>query len=319
MAPTAFVAVAHPVRQTVWWEDIAPGSWWITNHVKEGRDALNFSECTGKGGEAGTRPRPSVAGRCRRNSSTWLGLHSNAASARQRRQLADGLTKSLRGGVRRWMTYGAASPHRTQPEAQRLWTGRPRSAPSNGGARVGCRGAGLRRVPEAARLRGDRPHRGDRRAVPVGVPDQLPPGRRPRDKWDTGPHVDRDPHSAGQSDRPGADVRVLRGRPLRPGPPHRLVGARRRHDAPDRPRGPPTSARSSTRTRGSPSSGTAGSSCIRPRSPGAACAAATATGRSRRRPTSDDGREPLPSRTPGPPPTPTCCWPPDRGDVDMER
>ena len=35
--------------QTAWWEDIAPGSWWITNHVREGRAALNFSDCTGSG------------------------------------------------------------------------------------------------------------------------------------------------------------------------------------------------------------------------------------------------------------------------------
>lgn len=27
-------------------EDVAPLSWWITNHVKDGRTALNFSECT---------------------------------------------------------------------------------------------------------------------------------------------------------------------------------------------------------------------------------------------------------------------------------
>src|SRR4051812_47792921 len=34
------------------WEDIAPLSWWITNHVDEGRDKLNFSEW-GSGGGAG--------------------------------------------------------------------------------------------------------------------------------------------------------------------------------------------------------------------------------------------------------------------------
>ena len=41
---------------TTWWEDIAPLSWWITNHVKEGRAALNFSEW-GSGGEARRRGR----------------------------------------------------------------------------------------------------------------------------------------------------------------------------------------------------------------------------------------------------------------------
>src|SRR6476660_9265768 len=37
---------------TYWWEDIAPLSWWITNHVKDGRSALNFSDCTKTGGGA---------------------------------------------------------------------------------------------------------------------------------------------------------------------------------------------------------------------------------------------------------------------------
>src|SRR5262245_2473009 len=30
-------------------ERVAPLSWWIANHVKEGRGALNFSECTKSG------------------------------------------------------------------------------------------------------------------------------------------------------------------------------------------------------------------------------------------------------------------------------
>src|SRR3954471_20013926 len=41
--------------ETAGWEDIAPLSWWITNHVKEGRDKLNFSEWhthNGKGDDA---------------------------------------------------------------------------------------------------------------------------------------------------------------------------------------------------------------------------------------------------------------------------
>ena len=39
--------------QPLWFEKIAPLSWWITNHVDEGRSALNFSEWnTGGKGEA---------------------------------------------------------------------------------------------------------------------------------------------------------------------------------------------------------------------------------------------------------------------------
>ena len=40
---------------TYWWEDVAPLSWWITNHVKDGRAALNFSECTKSGRSRGER------------------------------------------------------------------------------------------------------------------------------------------------------------------------------------------------------------------------------------------------------------------------
>jgi hypothetical protein len=84
---------------TYFWEDIAPLSWWITNHVKEGRDALNFSECRQTGrGESGD------AAETVRNRSmppgyyTWLGLHSKAdLTGRQRQQLADGLRLTLAG------------------------------------------------------------------------------------------------------------------------------------------------------------------------------------------------------------------------------
>ncbi len=82
---------------TYTWEDIAPLSWWITNHVKEGRQALNFSECTRGSGENeaaetvrdGSMP-PSYY--------TWFGLHSNAKlTAAERQELAAGLSATLSG------------------------------------------------------------------------------------------------------------------------------------------------------------------------------------------------------------------------------
>jgi hypothetical protein len=83
---------------TVWWEDIAPLSWWITNHVRDGRAALNFSECSVRGGESGD------AAETVRNRSmppgyyTWFGMHSNAdLTAQQRTELAAGLDQTLRG------------------------------------------------------------------------------------------------------------------------------------------------------------------------------------------------------------------------------
>jgi len=79
------------------WEKIAPLSWWITNHVDEGRAALNFSECTKGGGE-------NEASETVRERSmppdyyTWLGLHSDAElTATQRSALADGLRATLAG------------------------------------------------------------------------------------------------------------------------------------------------------------------------------------------------------------------------------
>jgi hypothetical protein len=84
--------------QTYWWEDIAPVSWWITNHVDDGRKALNLSECTGKGGEAGDAAETVRNGSMPPDYYTWLGLHANAQLTRQeRRQLADGLQRSLSG------------------------------------------------------------------------------------------------------------------------------------------------------------------------------------------------------------------------------
>jgi hypothetical protein len=82
---------------TYWWEDIAPLSWWLTNHVDEGRRALNFSECTrGRGeNEAAETVRE---GSMPPNYYTWLGLHGDAKLSKAQRQiLADGLRATLSG------------------------------------------------------------------------------------------------------------------------------------------------------------------------------------------------------------------------------
>jgi mono/diheme cytochrome c family protein len=84
---------------TVWWEDVAPLSWWITNHVKEGRAALNFSEWDKQSGESDDAAETVSNGSMPPNYYTWLGMHSNAKlTPAQRRQLADGLQKTLGGG-----------------------------------------------------------------------------------------------------------------------------------------------------------------------------------------------------------------------------
>jgi hypothetical protein len=83
---------------TYWWEDVAPLSWWITNHVQEGRKALNFSECTQGGGESGDAVETVRNGSMPPNYYTWLGLHSDAKlTAKEKQDLASGLALTLRG------------------------------------------------------------------------------------------------------------------------------------------------------------------------------------------------------------------------------
>ncbi len=86
---------SHPYA----WEKIAPLSWWITNHVKEGRSALNFSEW---GTAQQGRANPDEIVESVRNGSmppnfyTWLGLHGDAKlTPAERTQLADGLAATL--------------------------------------------------------------------------------------------------------------------------------------------------------------------------------------------------------------------------------
>ncbi len=84
---------------TYWWEDVAPLSWWITNHVDEGRAALNFSECTQRsGGESGDAAETVTNGSMPPGYYTWFGLHSNATlTASERKDLAAGLRSTLQG------------------------------------------------------------------------------------------------------------------------------------------------------------------------------------------------------------------------------
>jgi mono/diheme cytochrome c family protein len=84
--------------ETAWWEDVAPLSWWITNHVDEGRAALNFSECTGSGGEADDAAETVRDGEMPPGYYTWFGMHGDAKLTKQeRRELAAGLLKTLQG------------------------------------------------------------------------------------------------------------------------------------------------------------------------------------------------------------------------------
>jgi mono/diheme cytochrome c family protein len=85
--------------KTTWWEDIAPLSWWITNHVKEGRDKLNFSEWRTGGGETDDVAETVSNGSMPPDYYTWFGMHADAKlTAAERRELAAGLQRTLAGG-----------------------------------------------------------------------------------------------------------------------------------------------------------------------------------------------------------------------------
>jgi hypothetical protein len=84
---------------TAWFEDIAPLSWWITNHVDEGRDKLNFSEWGSQRGQSDDAAETVREGSMPPGYYTWLGMHSDAKlSPTERRELADGLQKTLGAG-----------------------------------------------------------------------------------------------------------------------------------------------------------------------------------------------------------------------------
>ena len=87
--------------RTFWYEKVAPVSWWIGNHVSEGRNKLNFSEFDPAHNRGGDR-----AARTVRNGSmppayyTWFGLHGDAKlSAADREALASGLERTLGPGT----------------------------------------------------------------------------------------------------------------------------------------------------------------------------------------------------------------------------
>jgi hypothetical protein len=82
--------------RSYWYERIAPVSWWITSHVDNGRSALNFSEWGKTEHEGAEAAEVVLEGSMPPNYYYWLGLHDGAKLTKaQRRQLADGLRKTL--------------------------------------------------------------------------------------------------------------------------------------------------------------------------------------------------------------------------------
>jgi hypothetical protein len=78
---------------TPWYGKIAPVSWWLTNHVDDGRATLNFSNWNGSRGEgAGDAAETVRQGSMPPSYYTWFGLHSAAKlTPAEKDELARGL------------------------------------------------------------------------------------------------------------------------------------------------------------------------------------------------------------------------------------
>lgn len=85
--------------KTPWYGKVAPISWWLKNHVDDGRAAVNFSEWDRPQGEGARNSAESVReGSMPPSYYTWFGLHSSAKlTSAQRAALIAGLVKTLGG------------------------------------------------------------------------------------------------------------------------------------------------------------------------------------------------------------------------------
>src|SRR4051812_15041496 len=74
LAVTACYDCHSNQTRSFWYERVAPVSWWIGNHVSEGRAALNFSEWDSTNHRSGERVAETVReGSMPPSSYTWLG------------------------------------------------------------------------------------------------------------------------------------------------------------------------------------------------------------------------------------------------------
>jgi hypothetical protein len=85
--------------RTPWYGKVAPVSWWLTNHVEDGRAAVNYSEWDKPQGEGARKSAKAVRdGSMPPSYYTWFGLHSGAKlTPAQRDELIAGLVKTFGG------------------------------------------------------------------------------------------------------------------------------------------------------------------------------------------------------------------------------
>lgn len=77
-------------------EKVAPIQWYIANHVKEGRAALNFSEWNTAAGEEADEAPEAIGEGMPPSYYTYFGLHKESKlTAAQFQELIDGLEKTI--------------------------------------------------------------------------------------------------------------------------------------------------------------------------------------------------------------------------------
>lgn len=83
--------------KVLWFEHVAPIKWYIADHVKEGREALNFSEWhTNAGDDPDDAVETIEKGTMPLDSYTYFGLHGDANLTDEERQdLIDGLEATM--------------------------------------------------------------------------------------------------------------------------------------------------------------------------------------------------------------------------------
>jgi len=82
--------------KTLWFEKAAPVKWYVANHVKEGRAALNFSEWSTTPGEEAHDADEPVGKSMPPSFYTYLGLHPESKlTPAEFKALIDGLKKTI--------------------------------------------------------------------------------------------------------------------------------------------------------------------------------------------------------------------------------
>lgn len=96
LAVVACFACHSNETKVLGFEKVAPIQWYITNHVKEGRSALNFSEWHTAAGEKAHDASDAVGDGMPPGYYTYFGLHKESKlTADEFRELIDGLDRTI--------------------------------------------------------------------------------------------------------------------------------------------------------------------------------------------------------------------------------